>query len=119
MLNCYVCDIKSVGPHFRFPRGEKRNKWMQLLGLKSPPEQSARICSLHFSPSDFYHDGNRMQLRDIAHPLPQVCLFCQFFYQFTGKAKTEVQTKDFANRYILDIIYSTTLETLNIITYTS
>ena len=53
---------KKWRPSFLFTQG----------GLSSPPDHSARICCLQFSPSDFYYDGHRMQLRDTALPLPQV-----------------------------------------------
>ena len=68
MVNkCYVC--RAPKPKFRFPKCEKKlSKWLKSLGISKVPPEYARLCSKHFTSSDFEQRGKKTCVLDTAVP---------------------------------------------------
>ena len=81
MIKCHVCQHVCQGNRtcFRFPTDERTQfQWMSILGLTEFPGPSSRICCLHFSPGEFFHNGLKIRLKTNARPLPKVNKFIDY-----------------------------------------
>lgn len=98
-----VLTLTSFALFFRLPRShissfplrqpEKLKTWLEAIGLDNAIVNAHhRICSNHFSPSDFYliHPSNKKVMKDRAVPslnleVPEVVEILHVFFFFFGK----------------------------------